>query len=285
MRNSLSIRSAIGVFCVSLVSTAESATLIYDGSALPDSSWNFVSNGNEDHTVYASDGSLRMIDATLLLGNSLGYIRPFEFDSSQHIDITFRARVFSGQAVPQSSPVNQDYRSPFSVWLHDGQVRAGMEVGPDRVTSLGPLTTTSRPYTEEELQELEAYAAESGIPLERLIGDGNVYTSVRTYVLDYALNGADWHTYNFRLTPGGITWYIDGFEVGQASRSELLQNIPTTDLRINMLITSATADVELDYLTVTTSAVPLPSALWLMGSGLVSVLGAARRAKRGQAAG
>ena len=101
--------------------SARAATISYDGSTLPDSSWNFVSNGNEAHSVFLNDGSLRMIDSTLLVGNSLGYIKPFSFDSSEIIDVEFRARVFSGESAA-TSLTNQDNRGLLvygcmMVWL------------------------------------------------------------------------------------------------------------------------------------------------------------------------
>ena len=255
---------------------AKAETISYDGSSLPDSSWNFVSNGGESHSVFVNNGSLRMIDSTLLVGNSLGYIKPFSFDSSEIIDVEFRARVFSGESAT-TSLTNQDYRAPFGIWLHDGLVRAEMAIGSDKVTSLGPILTTSTPYTDEEIQEFEQISADTGIPLSRLIGDGNKYTSERTYVLDQAIDGTVWHTYNFLLTAFDISWYVDDLLIGQADRSELLENITATDLRINMMITSATADVELDYLLVNTSVVPVPATAWLFGSGLIGLIGLARR--------
>ena len=104
-----------------LTANVKAATISYDGSTLPDSSWNFVSNGSEDHSVFLNEGSLRMIDSTLLVGNSLGYIKPFSFDSSEVIDVEFRARVFSGESAA-TSLTNQDYSAPFGIWLHDGLV-------------------------------------------------------------------------------------------------------------------------------------------------------------------
>lgn len=259
-----------------LTANVKAATISYDGSTLPDSSWNFVSNGSEDHSVFLNEGSLRMIDSTLLVGNSLGYIKPFSFDSSEVIDVEFRARVFSGESAA-TSLTNQDYSAPFGIWLHDGLVRAEMAIGADKVTSLGPILTTATPYTDEEIQEFEQISVDTGIPLSRLIGDGNKYSSERTYVLDQVIDGTVWHTYNFSLTPFDISWYVDGLLIGRSDRSELLENITATDLRINMMISSATADVELDYLRVNTSAVPVPTAVWLFGSGLIGLIGLARR--------
>ncbi len=256
--------------------TAEAATISYDGSALPNSTWNYVSNGSETHSTFVSGGSLRMIDSTLLRGNSLGYIKPFSFDSSEIIDIEFRARVFSGESAIDLT-TNDTYGAPFSIWMYDGLVRADMSIGPDSVTSLGPNLITSRPYTEEEIQEFERYSEETGIPLSRLIGDGNKYTSERNFLLNQTVTGTEWHTYNFSLTPLDISWYVDGLIVGQVNRSEMIKNITSTDRRINMMISSATADVELDYLFVNTSSVPIPAALWLLISGLLPLAGIHQR--------
>ena len=119
--------------------------------------------------------------------------------------------------------------APFDVWIYDGLVRADIAVGPNSVTALGPSGT----------------------------------------LFDSPISGDQWHTYAYTLTPAKISWYIDGLPFDQAIRNDLIQHATTVDRRVNMFISSAAADVELDYLIVDQTPVPIPGALLLLVSGIV----------------
>ena len=105
-----------------------------------------------------------------------------------------------------------DDRAPFHVWLYNGAVYADLAVGPSSVTALGPR---------------------------------------RTLLINQPIDGVNWHDYQFQLDPGGIEWWVDGVSIGSATADMLIQHVTDIDRRINMFITSASANVELDYLTVT----------------------------------
>ena len=250
MRTKICILAAAVILLTVMCGNVSAVTVLvdYDGSTLPPSpNWQFVSNGTtsetSQHTVFSSGGTLRMIDAANFRGNSLGYIHPLDFDPNQRISVEFRARVFAGDVSPSSNPDQYDeQRGPFAVWLHDGLVRAEMAVGPDSVTAMG--------FDGSETIDL----------------------------LGYTIDGTQWHTYGFDLTPSSIDWYVDGLLIGNGLRSDLVSNVTATDERINMLISSASADVELDYLLVTQMLVPLPPAVLLFGSA-VGILGWIRCAK------
>jgi len=123
--------------------------------------------------------------------------------------------------------------APFSVWMYNGAVYADMSVGPNSVTAIG-----------------------AG-PL----------------LLNEMVDGTDWHTYRYRVGPQGIDWWMDGEALGSATTDMLIPHPTTVDRRINMMITSASGYVELDYLTV----VPEPGTATLAILGLVLVGGRRRR--------
>jgi hypothetical protein len=114
-----------------------------------------------------------------------------------------------------------DERAPFDVWLYNGTVRADLSVGPQSITALG-------------------------------------HQAGRTIlILNEPIDGTDWHVYRYRLDPGGIQWWVDGISVGSATTEMLIPAVASeTSRRINMFITSASANVELDYLIVKQSPQP-----------------------------
>lgn len=186
----------------------------YQADTLPPDPWVRVSNGRAperaSHSTFVSDGVLRMIDETLLSGNTLGYYRHVSFRPAQIIDVEFRTRVFSGESLNRTADRRDEY-APFAVWIHNGSVRAGLSVGPTFITSRGPG---------------------------------------RTLLIDQPIDGRSWHTYRFVLDSVEIQWWVDGALVMTAPIDSLIQRVTDTDRRINMFITGATADVELDYIVV-----------------------------------
>ena len=205
------------VMIAAMASTAFGVVLVdYSADTLPPPPWMFISDGppaeRSQHTVFVQKGVLHMIDNALLSGNTLGFLQFVPFDPNQIIEVEFRARVLSGESV-------LDERAPFEVWLDNGTVRADLSVGPQSITALG--SQESRPFT----------------PI---------------IILNKPINGTKWHVYRYRLDPSGIQWWVDGISVGSATTAMLLPSggTPTEFRRINMMITSATANVELDYLIV-----------------------------------
>ena len=148
------------------------------------------------------------------------------FLETKIIEVEFRTRVLSGESA-------LDERAPFDVWLYNGTVRADLSVGPRSITALG--SQESRPFTP-------------------------------TIILNKPINGTDWHVYRYRLDPSGIQWWVDGISVGSATIEMLIPAVASeTDRRINMFITSASANVELDYLIVKQTPQP-PCTLNLVAS-------------------
>lgn len=145
-----------------------------------------------------------MIDNSLLIGNTLGFLQHVAFDPNKVITVEFRARVLSGESA-------LDERAPFEVWLYNGTVRADLSVGPHSITALG----------------LNA-----------------------KLLINKSIDGTDWHAYRYELDSNHIQWWVDTTSIGSAPVDMLIPNVTNTDRRINFMITSATAEVELDYLIV-----------------------------------
>jgi len=191
--------------------TADRLVFYSATTGLPDSSWQFVSNGSYQetcqHHVFARSGVLHLIDGALLRGNSLGYRRYLPVRSNQVITVEFRCRVLEGQSH------FDDGRAPFEVWLLYGSCRADLSIGPFSLSALDPA--------DPDLLFLN-------IPFE----------------------GTEWHTYSYTLTPTELMWSADGVCL---ARTDVENSIVENELgRINMMITSAAANVELSYLSVDT---------------------------------
>ena len=116
-----------------------------------------------------------------------------------------------------------DGTAPFTVSLYNGTVYADLSVGPQSVTALGSQQPGS--FTPK-------------------------------FLVNEPVNGTDWHVYRYQLDPRGIEWWVDGTSLGHAATEMLLPNV-TDDRRINMDITSAMANVELDYLILKQTPDPL----------------------------
>ena len=104
----------------------------------------------------------------------------------------------------------------------------------------------------------------------------------------------NWNTYEIRWLPDRIQWFLNGMQV-----RELVSTVAghPSEVRLNIWApnaffsdafnaalqpTSSAADnqqyqLEIDYVRV--SAVPLPAAFWLFGSGLLGLIGIARHKK------
>jgi hypothetical protein len=232
--------SAVCLLFVSGLAQASTLLIDYDGSALPGPSFEDGWNSLSTHGSYSSDGSaLRIVDIDFDYGSSSGFYNYTDLNPAQATAVQFRARMFAGES-NQHDYTNGNSRGPFSVWLYDGSVRADMSIGVDKVTA----------------------------------GGGPCCTPIQ--LLDHALDGTQWHDYKYVLTPGSIEWFVDGLLVGTATRSALWQNEEAP--RINMMFTAASGDVEIDYLRVYKSVIPIPAAVWLFGSALAG-LGFIRRRK------
>jgi len=110
-----------------------------------------------------------------------------------------------------------DDRPPFEVWLENGVVRAGLSVGPRSVAALG-----NQPLVFPRL------------------------------LFNIPFDGANWHTYRYAVDPVSIHWWVDGVLIGSAPIYKLIpENTEAAFRRANMFISSAAANVELDYLIVT----------------------------------
>jgi len=198
--------------------TLTRTTLVgYSATAAPMAPWVFVSNGpaqeTSQHSAFVQDGILHLVDDALMVGNTLGYYRNVPFDPSHTVEVEFRARVLSGQSALGLNPA----RAPFEVWLQNGSVRADLSVGPNSVTSLG----------------------RSGL--------SGVTPKV---IMNQPIDGTNWHVYRYRLSPTEIQWWADDVSLGSAPSGALLPAGGPDDRRINIFITSAAANVELEYLTV-----------------------------------
>jgi hypothetical protein len=214
----------LGIMLTAVTGTAWADVLVdYEADTLPPAPWEFVSNGDafetSHHSVSAADGILHMVDSAPGVGNTLGYFQPLAFDPAQLIEVEFRARILSGQS---QSTFQGQHPAPFSVWLYNGALTADLSVGPTSLTALGGTN-----------------AGANGIRL----------------LLNRPFDGTDWHVYRYRLDPSRIQWWADGVSLGSAASSELIPAPDSTDRRINMFITSATADVELDYIVVSMTAI------------------------------
>lgn len=203
-------------------------SVTYTGDGLPSAPWELVNNGPAEeisqHVVFAQDGVLNMVDNLRVTGNTLGYEQRLPFDPFQVIDVEFRARVLSGQVAPSCIGC----LGPFEVWLHNGVVRAGLSVAPTSIAAFGRSTTFPQAN------------APAGI------------------LFNHAIDGTNWHTYRYRVDALSAQWWLDGVVI----RSEPIYHLPpavTSDLRINMFISSADADVQLDYLTVRQTPVGIDS--------------------------
>ena len=116
-----------------------------------------------------------------------------------------------------------DERAPFEVWLENGVVRADLSVGPRSLTALG-----RQPLVFPQL------------------------------LFNIPFDGVNWHTYRYTVDPFSIHWWVDGVLIGSAPIYKLPPD--STDApfrRANMFITSAAANVELDYLIVRQAATGL----------------------------
>jgi hypothetical protein len=226
--------SAVCLLFMSGLAQASTLLIDYDGSDLPGPSFEDGWYSLSTHGSYSSDGSaLRIVDNVLDYGSSSGFYNNTDLDPAQATTVQFRARMFAGES-NQHDYTNGNSRGPFSVWLYDGSVRADMSIGVDKVTA-----------------------------------GGGPCCSALTQLLDHALDGTQWHVYKYALTPGSIEWFVDGQLVGSAARSALWQSGDPP--RINMFFTAASGDVEIDYLRVYKSVIPIPAAVWLFGSGLVAL--------------
>ncbi|MGD9852474.1 MAG: discoidin domain-containing protein [Nitrospirales bacterium] len=111
-------------------------------------------------------------------------------------------------------------RAPFRVWLSNGLFDADLSVGPDSITSLG--------RTSGQL------------------------------LINEPIDGDNWHVYRYRVTSRGIEWWVDGNSIGTATVDMLIPHYTDSGQRINMFISSAVANVELDFLRVTATMDPIP---------------------------
>jgi hypothetical protein len=202
---------------VGMSAPATGETLVFysaETGVLPAPPWEFISNGppfeTSQHTVFVEPGILHVIDNALFLYSTLGYLQHIPVNPNQVIDVEFRARVMSGESAI-------DERAPFQVWLLNGMYQADMSVGPTAITALGRPTV------------------------------GEFGTSI---VLNIPLDGTEWHTYHYKLTPTEIRWFVDGIPLARAGVDRLIIAETVFDRRINMMITSAAADVELAYIKV-----------------------------------
>ena len=232
--------SVICLLFLSGLAQASNLLIDYDGSALPSSVDGWISLST--HGSYSSDGSaLRIVDDIFDYGSSSGFYNYTDLNPAQATTVQFRARMFAGES-NQHGYTNGNSRGPFSVWLYDGGVRADMSIGVDKVTA-----------------------------------GGGPCCAALTQLLDHALDGTQWHDYKYALTPTSIEWFVDGVLVGSAARSALRSS--GDGPRINMFFTAASGDVEVDYLRVYKSVIPIPAAVWLFGSALAG-LGFIRRRKQ-----
>ncbi|SRR6266446_513731 len=213
------ILAVIVAASLSVSNTATGKTLVlYSASTglLPAPPWEFISNGppaeTSQHFVFVQSGVLHLIDNAFFVGNSLGYLQLIPVNPNQVIDVEFRCRVLSGRSV-------LDERAPFEVFF-DGRYRADISVGPGSVTALG-----RRP--------------------------GTLLTP--TIILNLPFDGTEWHTYHYKLNPTELRWFADGIPLARVGVDRLIVNdtLDTlVDRPINMLITSAIANVELAYIKV-----------------------------------
>jgi hypothetical protein len=128
-----------------------------------------------------------------------------------------------------------DEIEPFEVWVHNGTVRANLSVGPQLVKALG---------RDQQL------------------------------LINESIQGTDWHVYRYRLSPSDIQWWVDDLSLGSAMVNMLIPNVTDIERRINFMITSATADVELDYIVVRTYVDPavIPVAIDIKPSSFSNVI-------------
>ncbi len=74
-----------------------------------------------------------------------------------------------------------------------------------------------------------------------------------TIILNLPFDGTEWHTYHYKLNPTELRWFADGIPLARVGVDRLIVNdtLDTlVDRPINMLITSAIANVELAYIKV-----------------------------------
>ncbi|MBT8133746.1 MAG: family 16 glycosylhydrolase, partial [Gammaproteobacteria bacterium] len=122
------------------------------------------------------------------------------------------------------------------------------------------------------------------------LGDGG-------FVNQAGFDITNWNTYAIRWLPDRVQWLINGTQVREELQtvdghpSEVRLNIWAPDPGFNSAYnaslqpTDATGnmeyELEIDYVKVSSTAVvPIPAALWLFASGLLGLLGTARRHRK-----
>jgi hypothetical protein len=213
-------RLALTVVAITAVTgTVFGAVLVdYPADTLPPPPWEFINNGPPQEI---SQHTVFVQNGVLhMIDNALLVGNTLGFLQHVPFDPDQILEVqFRARVLSGESAL--DERAPFQVWLYNGTVRADLSVGPQSITALG----------------------------------GPEHAP--TIILNESINGTDWHVYRYRLDPRGIQWWVDGISVGSATIEMLIPHLTDVDRRINMFITSATANVELDYLVVSMTPPPL----------------------------
>jgi hypothetical protein len=193
---------------------ASGATLAdYTADTLPQPPWEFINNGPPEET---SQHTVYVQDGVLHLIDT-ALLTGNTLGYLQYLPFDPQQRIdvqFRARVLSGESTCCPDGRAPFSVWLYNGTIYADLDVGPQSITALG------------------------GEPWDEIL------------LINSPLDGTTWHSYAYRVDPIQIRWQVDGTTIGHTTTDNLLPYITDTDRRINMMITSATANVELDYLTV-----------------------------------
>jgi hypothetical protein len=191
---------------------ATSISLTYTGDALPEAPWVLINDGP---LIERSQHSVSVQDGVLHMVDTARLVgNTLGYARQLPFDPLQTIDVeFRARVLSGATveSVNPDL-APFSVVLTNGVVAADMAVGPSSVTVLGRFG--SRPL-----------------------------------ILNRPIDGTNWHIYRYRVDAVSMQWWVDGVLLDSQPLYHLSQGNPT-DLRIIMDITSADADVELDYLTV-----------------------------------